>query len=221
MVCLGVVLQRDVLVGDIASVASALGAPLPGYHNGVSLLMGGHRDVHIFDHTMQSPDVKKDDDPTKVWLPFAPGVPETPISVEFGCRDGVAPLTADEVQRVLEVVCMHFGAAPAVVMNRAALGGATGPVRTDSVEDINVFYGFDVAQAVGEFTVAASAWPDEEPERLFACWRCHRYIPASGFYRIGYGPGTGPFYHLLGNRVLGKSDRCCKSCTALVTEAPH
>jgi hypothetical protein len=219
MVCLGIILQRDVLANELALVATSLGAPLLGYDNGIILTQGGHRDVRI--RGMDVPK-RKADGSDGVWLVHQPGIPEYPIELDFRCRGANAvPFTVSELQRVLDVVCAQFGAEPAVVLNRHALGGVHGPTSTDTAADINIFYGFDVAQAVDRFTLPSTAWPDDEEERVFTCWRCSRQEPAAEFHTSGYGYDTDPFYHLLANRVLGESNRCCRRCTAQLTEAPR
>lgn len=213
MVCLGIVLQRDVSAGDLAAAAAVLNCPLLAYGKGIEL--GAHRDVRVDDPCEQSRDAPDEG----VWMRWAPGIPEFPVALNFRHRDaGAAPFTVEELQRVLGAVCTHFGAVPAVIINRPALGGVAGPVDDDSPTDVNIFFGFDVALAVRQLTIPSTAWPEEETERLFTCWRCNQPKSVDHFHLSGYGYNADPFYDLLGNRVLGQSNKCCKTCTALLTE---
>jgi hypothetical protein len=121
---------------------------------------------------------------------------------------------------IMGVVCKQFDARPALVANRRELKvGSPLPTLADSVQTVNDFYGYDVAEAVKAFTVECGDFPDIENERMFQCWRCSSMYPAGTFSPLGYDENIDIFYWMLGNCVAGKVPACDPCCTELTVRA--
>jgi len=232
MVSVGITLHRNVTVGDLAAAAAAIGRPFLAGGDGAICLAhpSGDRDVRVSHDLAMGVSAQLDSFVDQggcvtapvdtVFLLFQQGIQTYTTTLDFRSHDA-APFEVAEMQRVLDVVCVHFGAAPAVIMNRhLLLGAAYGPVASDSADDINVFHGYDVKKAVERFTLPSIRWPNETLERLFLCWRCITAKYCGAFYFRGSNPGS-HFYNLLGSRVIANTNGCCKQCTDEMASEPR
>ncbi len=218
-ITLNIILTRDVTVGDLAAVATLIKRPLlDRVEGGINLANGStdFRDLR-FTHGGFQNDVDYSK-PESIFLAAMPGVTQwLPTHLKFRVRSAnAAPFALDEVMDIMGVVCKQFDARPALVANRRELKvGSPLPTPVDSVQTVNDFYGYDVAEAVKTYTVERADFPNFEKERLFQCWRCAAMHPAGTFSPLGYDDKIPDFYWMLGNCVAGNVPACDPCCTEL------
>lgn len=130
-----------------------------------------------------------------------------------------------ECARVIECLLHCFDVLPDTVHNRQELRGDSKPELTDvDAESLNIYLGFDAAEAISKWTIACPGWPDAQDERLFPCWKCNEMRPYFSFSHSNrshypcinrFGEAGIPettFYGLLGSFEVGGQFPCCDNC---------
>ena len=238
-ITLEVIATRNVTLGDIAAAARASGHPLLHYDGRINL------SSHIGDAYKTRDDVTFSADCGQRKISFAldPSTGEfaaPPNTVVFdleGCTElherrifatcrTPSPLPAEQLDALLGAIATAFDARPSVIMNRTNLKtGPPHPQTTDTLQDVNDYWGFDVAIAMKMFTVPSLSWPDDNSERLFECWRCAAFCPSTHFPgRFGeydeHSGGVNRIASVLGRAVIDGNMSACKRCVLDATVRP-
>jgi len=233
---LEVIATRNVTLRDIAAAAAAFGFPLLHYAGRINCGVH-HGDACIRDDVTfgfaggQSQGVSFALDPGTG--EFA-GSPDTVVfdledcemieerRITATCRNP-SPFTAEQLDELLGAITSAFDARPSVIVNRASLKtGPPHPQTTDTPQDVDDYWGFDVAAAMNKYTIPN---PDDDEERLFECWRCAKFcisgdFPGSfGEYDDGY-DGVNRVASVLGRMVIGGEMSACQWCVADATVRP-
>lgn len=234
---LEVIATRNVTLGDLAAAARAFGKPLLHYDGRINLsgdtsdAPGERNDVAFSFGCVGRLAVDFALDPGTGEFAEPPGTVVFDVKgcaqidemrITATCR-APAPLSAAQLDALLSAITTAFDARPSVIVNRGSLKmGPLAPQATDSAEDVNDFWGFDVAAAMQAYTVPDDRWPEADDERLFECWRCAGFRPAWHFPG-SYGKLDDSYYgvnrvaSVLARLVLGGNMTACQMCVDDVT----
>jgi len=233
---LEVIATRNVTLRDIAAAARAFGKPLLHYDGRINLSDDGacgiRSDVTFNGATGREVDFSLDPDTGGFAAP-----PDTVVFDLGGCNElddmritadirTPSPLPAEQLDALLGAMTAAFDARPSVIVNRASMKtGPPHPQETDTTQDVNDYWGFDVAAAMQTYTVPSDRFPGCDDERLFECWRCAVLNPSWDFpgsyntYEDGY-DGVNRVASVLGRMVIGGNMTACQQCVKDVTVRP-
>ena len=191
--CPRIVLQRDVTLQDIVTLAGALGGKLLkrcGWA-GVDLSDGnGRRDIRFRTGQARGNDVSFKLDANgnftsaleTVWLWVGEDLFDASTPLRIQAIDH-PPFTPEEVAAIVAAAATAFGARPSAIHNRLEATGtkmrSLDELNANSDADINDFVLFDFNAAVAKFTR-----PDPSgifAERRFECWMCQSWHPSWDF----------------------------------------
>ena len=175
MACsLEVIATRNVTLCDIAAAAREFGRPLLHYDGRINLS----------NHTGDTYNIRNDvtfdfgrGTKSSVNFALAPGTnsfaepPDTVVldlkdcdeldemRITATCRTPL-PLPAAQLDALLCAITTAFDARPSVIVNRARMKtGLPHPQETDTPQDVNDYWGFDVAAAMQTYTVPDLSMP--------------------------------------------------------------
>ena len=235
---LEVIATRNVTLRDIAAAARAFGKPLLHYDGRINLSDDGacgiRNDVtfSLCGDRGRGVDFSLDPDTGGFAAP-----PDTVVFDLGGCNElddmritavirTPSPLPAEQLDALLGAIAVAFDARPSVIVNRASMKtGPPHPQETDTTQDVNDYWGFDVAAAMQAYTVPDRSWPEIASERLFECWRCAVFHPSDDFpgsygkYDDGY-RGVNRVVSVLMRMVIGGNMTACQRCVDDVAVRP-
>lgn len=232
-----IVLQRDVTLQDLVTLADALGGKLlKRCGGGIDLSDGnGRRDIRFCTSAAYNKskgmtfwidadgNFKSPLETVCLWV--GDDLFDASTALDIRAIDQ-PPFTPDEIGAIVAATAIAFGARPSVIHNRYESAGTEirrlGELNHDTDADINDFVMFDFKAAVDKFTR-----PDPDgilEERRFECWMCKSWCSSWNFMldaeRGGMSSSTDKltFVTVLGRRVYQPRTACTNCVHDLGTE---